>query len=122
MNNQNNGTEGVKGAIGKPPWENLANAIILQAVEDYRKCRRRVRRWPDQKEAQAMIREIEKFFHSRWFCQLADVDGIKILEQLKKEGEALTTASGGRLVRAEVNRNKRAPLCGVAPIEVAEAC
>ena len=66
-------------------WEDLANAIILQAVDDYRKCRRLVRRKPDQKEAQAMIREIEKFFHSRWFCQLADVDGIRILEELKKE-------------------------------------
>ena len=39
-------------------WEDLANAIILQAVDDYRKCRRRVRQQPDQKEAQAMIREI----------------------------------------------------------------
>ena len=66
-------------------WEDLANAIILQAVDDYRKCRRLVRRKPDQKEAQAMIREIEQFFRSHWFCQLADVDGIKILEQLKKE-------------------------------------
>ena len=66
-------------------WEDLANAIILQAVDDYRKCRRRVRHWPDQKEAQAMIREVEQFFRSRWFCQLADVDGIKILEELKKE-------------------------------------
>ena len=36
-------------------------------------------------------------------------------------GEALTTACGGNIVRAEVNRNKRSPLCGVAPIEVAES-
>ena len=34
-------------------------------------------------------------------------------------GEPLTTASGGNLVRGEVNRNKQAPQCGVAPIEVA---
>ena len=66
-------------------WQDLANAIILQAVDDYRKCRRLVRRKPDQTEAQAMIREIEQFFRSRWFCQLADVDGIKIIEELKKE-------------------------------------
>ena len=36
-------------------------------------------------------------------------------------GEAPTTASGGNFVGAEVNRNKRAPQCGVAPIEVADA-
>ena len=31
------------------------------------------------------------------------------------------TAGGGNLIGSEVNRNKRAPQCGVAPIEVAEA-
>jgi len=66
-------------------WEDLANAIILQAAEDYRICRRRIRRWPDQKEAQAMIREVERFFRSRWFCQLTDADGVRILDELKKE-------------------------------------
>ena len=34
-------------------------------------------------------------------------------------GEPLTTATGGNLVRGEVNRNKQAPQYGVAPIEVA---
>ena len=65
-------------------WEALAQAIILQAVEDYRKCRRLVRRKPGQTEAQKMIREVEAFFRSRWFCQLSDADGSMILEQLKK--------------------------------------
>ena len=36
------------------------------------------------------------------------------------EGEALTTAGGGNLVKAEVSRNKQAPQCGAAPIEVAD--
>jgi len=66
-------------------WEALANAIILQAVEDYRKCRRLVRRKPNQFEAQKMIREIERFFRSKWFMQLTGADGNVILEQLKKE-------------------------------------
>ena len=35
-------------------------------------------------------------------------------------GEPLTTAGGGSFVRGEVNRNKRSPQCGVAPIEVAD--
>ena len=66
-------------------WEALANAIVLKAVEDYRKCRRKVRRKPNQFEAQKMIREIEVFFRSEWFRQLTDADGKVILEQLRKE-------------------------------------
>ena len=66
-------------------WEALAQAIILQAVEDYRKCRRKVRRKPNQFEAQKMIREVERFFRSKWFKQLSEADGNMILEQLKKE-------------------------------------
>lgn len=66
-------------------WEDLANAIILQAVEDYRKARKRVRTRPDQKIAQATIREVERFFKSWWFAQLTDVDGEMLLEKLQKE-------------------------------------
>ena len=66
-------------------WEDFAQAIILQAVDDYRKSRRRVRQKPDQKEAQAMIREVEQFFRSRWFRQLSDVDGRTILYNLRRE-------------------------------------
>ena len=35
-------------------------------------------------------------------------------------GEALTTASGGNFIRAEVNRNKRSPQWGAASIEIAD--
>ena len=69
----------------KQNWQALSQAIILQAVEDYRKCRRLVRRKPGQIEAQKMIREVEAFFRSRWFMQLSDVNGSMILEQLKRE-------------------------------------
>ena len=66
-------------------WENLSNAIILKAVEDYRKARKRVRTFPDQKAAQATIREVEKFFRSWWFAQLTDIDGEMLVERLRKE-------------------------------------
>ena len=44
----------------------------------------------------------------------------KVVEQKLFRGEALSTASGRNFGRAEVNRNKRAPQWGAAPIEVAE--
>ena len=45
----------------KDNWEALADAIVLKAVDDYRKARRKVRRMPGQKGAQEMIREVERF-------------------------------------------------------------
>ena len=66
-------------------WEALVNAIVLKAVDDYRKAWRRVRRFPGQKGSQERIREVELFFRSRWFLMLTDTDGRMILEHLKKE-------------------------------------
>ena len=66
-------------------WEELANGIVLQAVKDYRASRRRARKRKTAREARMRIQEVEKFFHSRWFCQLTEIDGEKLLEQLKEE-------------------------------------
>ena len=38
-------------------WEDLANAVILQAIKDYRNARRRTRTKQSRKAAQEMIRE-----------------------------------------------------------------
>ncbi len=66
-------------------WEDLAEAIIMQAVTDYRKARRRVRHFPDQKGAQATIKEVERFFRSWWFAQLTDIDGEMLIRKLREE-------------------------------------
>ena len=44
----------------------------------------------------------------------------KMVEQRLIQGEALPTAGGRNIGRAEVSRNKRTPQCGAAPIEAAE--
>ena len=49
------------------------------------------------------------------------IGNLKIQMTEGLQGESLTTASGGYFVRDELNRNKRASQCEVAPIEVAEA-
>lgn len=55
-------------------YENLANAIIEQAVKDYRLT-------DDERE----IQEIEHFFCSKWFGILSKVDPEYLIRQLRKE-------------------------------------
>ena len=55
-------------------YELLANAIIIQAVKDYRHT------YSPQRRA-----EIKRFFHSEWFRVLTRLDGKMILERLENE-------------------------------------
>lgn len=56
------------------PYENLAQAIILQAVKDYRLT-------DDEQE----LAEIERFFRSGWFGVLSKVDPEYLIKKLRKE-------------------------------------
>ena len=49
------------------PYENLANAVILQAVRDYRTALRALRMNPRNKAAQTEKESIERFFRSQWY-------------------------------------------------------
>ena len=65
--------------------EVLYNAIILQAVKDFRSARRRMQRQAGDKAAIKTIREVSRFFHSRYFKVLSRVDGPTILRRLSEE-------------------------------------
>jgi hypothetical protein len=68
------------------PYQDLANAIIVQAAQDYRrdlKALKRGYRW----ELAADKEEIERFFHSQWFSMLTTLDPDYLLERLKEEAE-----------------------------------
>jgi len=56
------------------PYENLANAIVLQAVKDYRLT-----------DDKAEIEELERFFRSGWFGVLTKVDPEYLIDKLRKE-------------------------------------
>ena len=56
------------------PYENLANAIILQAVKDYRLH-------DDEKE----LASIERFFRSGWFNTLTSINPEMLISKLRKE-------------------------------------
>ena len=56
------------------PYEELANAIVLRAVKDYRMAKS-----PDQKK------KLEEFFLSDWYKVLTSLDGAMLLQKLKEE-------------------------------------
>ena len=56
------------------PYENLANAIILQAAKDYRLS-----------DDEQQLQEIERFFRSGWFGVLSKVDPKFLIKELQKE-------------------------------------
>lgn len=67
------------------PWENLANAIILQAAKDYREARKKLRKRPKNEDAKLMISDCEAVFRSEWFKALTNIDGEMLLEKLREE-------------------------------------
>ncbi|MHB1154881.1 MAG: hypothetical protein ACYCWE_17565 [Eubacteriales bacterium] len=67
------------------PYENLANAIILQAVDDYRKALGILRYNPKDLDAGISKDEIERFFRSGWYCLLTKVDPEMLISKLRKE-------------------------------------
>lgn len=69
-------------------YENLANAIILQAVRDYRKALKCLKANPRNKTALADKDEVERFFRSDWFSVLTSVDGEMLILSLQKEVDA----------------------------------
>ena len=66
-------------------YENLAGAIIIRAVKDFRQAYRRIRTHTDDRTAEAAVREITGFFHSGYFCLLTDLDGPALLQRVIKE-------------------------------------
>ena len=87
------------------PYQRLANAIIIQACEDYRKYPKQLKKLQeagpkssDEKELvkyekklnriKSDIREVVSFFYSDWFPKLTTINPEYLLERLKKECES----------------------------------
>ena len=66
-------------------YQNLSNAIVLQAVKDWRDSVKKLRKRPRYEPALQMKKECEDFFRSAWFETLTSVDGEVILKKLKQE-------------------------------------
>lgn len=67
------------------PYEKLASAVILHAVKEYRTARKKLKKYPKNKDAKLMIEGCERFFRSDWFAVLTSVDGQMLLKKLQEE-------------------------------------
>lgn len=76
------------------PYHALINAIILQAVKDYRTAL--------DDENTSGIAECERFFRSDWFTFLTDVDGEIIIQQVKRNN--LLKIKGGLIGDRNLSR------------------
>ena len=71
--------------LAEDPYERLANAIVFQAVSDYRVALKKIKAHPKNREAISEALEIEKFFRSGWYSILTDVDGEYLIRRLQDE-------------------------------------
>ena len=71
--------------LSENPYEALANAIVLQAVNDYRTALKKVKKNPDNRTALDEALQIEKFFRSQWYQVLTSVDGEYLINRLRRE-------------------------------------
>ncbi len=67
------------------PFEEIANAIILQAVKDYRKALKQISQFPNDIIALSRKQDIERFFRSRWFEILTSIDPEILIRKLNAE-------------------------------------
>ena len=66
-------------------YTELANAIIIQAVKDYRKALKTLKRYPRYEPAKAVVAEVEEFFRSEWYRTLTSVDADMLMTKIRRE-------------------------------------
>ena len=80
--------------LAEDPYERLANAIIPQAVSDYRMALKKIKAHLKNRQAIDEALEIERFFRSGWYQQLTSVDGEYLIKRLQDEVRQLESIRG----------------------------
>lgn len=70
------------------PYEALGNAVVLQAVKDYREAVHKLSRGKKNTNAESTKQECERFFQSPYFNVFTQLDGKALRSQLEKEVSA----------------------------------
>lgn len=66
--------------ISNKNYQELANAIVIQAVKDYKRSLNGNRPYDRR-----MVIECESFFRSGWFSLLTKLDGKMLMQKIKQE-------------------------------------
>lgn len=69
------------------PYDNLANAIIVQAAKDYKDAVKKLKRGRKNSEAERIRNECLRFFRSEWFNTLTEIDPEFLISKLNEEVE-----------------------------------
>lgn len=75
------------------PYSELANAVILRAIDDYRLALERLNYLLKEPsfngkrivETKREIDEIEEFFRSEWYAEMTDISGEDVIKKVRKE-------------------------------------
>ena len=70
---------------GSDPYQNLANAIVAQAAQDYLSALKKLKKNPRNRIAMDEAMQLEKFFHSGWYEILTDVDPDYLIRKLREK-------------------------------------
>lgn len=70
------------------PYEALGNAVVIQAVKDYREAVHKLSRGKKNTIAESTKQECERFVQSPYFNVFTQLDGKALLSQLEKEVSA----------------------------------
>ena len=68
-------------------YAELANAIVLQAFKDYRKALFKLVQEPEEWKYRSSKKKLERFFHSKWYRTLTDLDPAILMQEAKRQAD-----------------------------------
>lgn len=80
-----------QGAINTPEtvsdalWEDLANAIVVKAVEDYLAAHKALQKDPENFRARLIQKDVLSFLKSNWYETLTSVSPSVIIQYLENK-------------------------------------
>ena len=73
---------------GDDGYKELAAAIVLQAVNDFRKAAKDYKKGKNKKANMATMTEVLEFINSEWYKCLTDIPPEMVIKKLKEELES----------------------------------
>ena len=67
------------------PYEQLANEIVIMAVDEYKSCLNALKKDPNNKLLRNFRIKTEQFFYSEWFNHLTNVNPHYLVKKIKEQ-------------------------------------